>query len=79
MPIASSRLQRLALGVDGVVGEPTRARHVRPRQSPASADAGLVVMRHWRAGERLLDVPLDRREDSRRLLDPAHQRPAPQP
>jgi hypothetical protein len=57
-------------GVDGVVREPTRARHLRPRQSPASADAGLVVMHHRRLAQRRLDLLLHRLQDPRRLRNP---------
>ncbi len=62
-----------ALGVDGVMGEPARARHMRPRQRPGPPHARLVVMQHRRAHQCRLDMLLDRYEHVRRLLHPAHQ------
>jgi len=64
------------LGVDGVVGQPSGTRHVRPRQLACSAHPRLVVMQHRRVGKRDFDLLLDRLQGMRRLLDPAHHCPA---
>ena len=71
--MASVRLTA-ALGVDGVVGEPARARHVRPGQLSRSPHARLVVCSTgaWRSAALML--PLHRLQRRRRLPDPAHQR-----
>ncbi len=57
--------------MDGVLGEPGGARHVRPRQ--------LARSQHRCRRERRLDLRFHRLQEPLRLLHPAHQRPACQP
>src|SRR5262249_51672915 len=67
-----------ALGVDGVVGEPVRAGHMRPGQSPPAAYAGLVTMQHWRRPQGGRDPLRHGPQRAGGVLYPAHERPPPQ-
>ncbi len=64
-----------ALGMDRVVGQPRRARHMRPGQPPAAPDARLVAVQHRRALERRFELFLDWLERLGALLHPLDERP----
>jgi len=69
----SGRL-RAPLGLDGRVGQPRRARHMRPRQLARPPYAGLVDVPHRRASPRRLDPPLDGPQRRGPLPHPARER-----
>jgi hypothetical protein len=73
------RRLRSALGVNGVVRQPSGAGHLHPGESPASAHAGLVVVQDRCPHERRLDRGIHWLQEACRLLHPADQRATSQP